>query len=61
MRWLDSITDSMEMNLSKFWETVKARKAWCAAAVGSRRVGHDFASEQQHTGREDIIGRMNCT
>ena len=28
VRWLDSITDSMDMNLSKLWETVKNRKAW---------------------------------
>ena len=34
MRWLDSITDSMGMNLSKLWETVKDRKAWKSAVHG---------------------------
>ena len=34
MRWLDSITDSMDMNLSKFQEMVKDSKAWCAAIHG---------------------------
>ena len=34
MRWLDSITDSLDMNLSKLWETVKDRETWCTTVYG---------------------------
>ena len=47
MRWLDGITDSIDMSLSKLREIVKDRKTWHAAIHEVTRVGHDLATEQQ--------------
>ena len=47
MRWLDSTTDSVDMNLSKLPEIMKDREAWYAAAHGIKRVRHYLATKQQ--------------
>ena len=49
MRWLDGITDSMDVSLSELQELVMDREAWHAAVHGSQRVEHDWVTEMNWT------------
>ena len=49
MRWLDGITDSMQMSLGEFWELVVDREPWHAAIHGVTKVGHDWVTELNWT------------
>ena len=55
MTKLDGITDSMDMNLSKFQEIVEDREVWCDAVYGSQRARHTLVTKQQ---RETQIGKL---
>ena len=49
MRWLDDITDSMDMSLSKLWEIVKNREHWHAEVHGVTKFRYDLLTEKQQS------------
>lgn len=59
MRQLGSITDSVDMNLSKLQDIVEDRETWCAAVLGLQKMVHILATEQQQCSWDTVDKSIN--
>ena len=61
MRWLDSIIDSVDMNLNKLWETVRTEDPGVPQSMESQRIRHNLSTEQKKTSLSLLLFINTCT